>query len=167
MAMSLPGVLDKLKTPEGQKLFRYSVASVVAVLVSVVCLAFFSGILDLRAWLSSVLATAVATVPNYQMNRRWAWGRSGKSHLWREVMPFWTLAAIGLGFSTLCVDLMEAYAKSHHYSHLVRTGTYEIVYIGAFGILWVAKFIIFNKVLFAHHPEDLPEALDGRTGIPL
>ncbi|MDQ2724799.1 MAG: GtrA family protein [Actinomycetota bacterium] len=168
MAMTLPGgLLDRLRSPEGQKLFRYSVASVVAVAVSLVCLVFFNGVLNISAVPSSILATAVATIPNYIMNRRWAWGKDGRSHLWREVVPFWSLALIGLAFSTLCVKWMESYANHHQFSHLVRTGTVAVVYVGAFGVLWVAKFIIFNKVLFVHHPQDLPEALDGRSGIPL
>ena len=33
-------------------------------------------------------------------------------------------------------------------------------------VLWLGKFVIFNKVLFAHHLDDLPEALDGRAGVP-
>ncbi len=168
MAMTLPGgILDKVRSPEGQKLFRYSVASVVAVAVSLVCLVFFNGVLGLSAWVSSTLATAIATIPNYIMNRRWAWGKDGRSHLWREVVPFWVLAFIGWGFSTLCVHWTEQYAFHHGLSHIVKTGVVAVVYIGAFGVLWVAKFIIFNKVLFAHHPDDLPEALDGRSGVPL
>jgi hypothetical protein len=38
--------------------------------------------------------------------------------------------------------------------------------VAAFGVLWVVKFVIFNKWMFVHHLEDLPEALDGRTGVP-
>ena len=40
--------------------------------------------------------------------------------------------------------------------------------LGAFGVLWVGKFIVFNEVLFKHHHEVLEDApaLDGATGIP-
>jgi putative flippase GtrA len=134
-------------------MFRYSMASVVALVTSVVCLAIFVGPLGTSAWLGSTLATAIATVPSYYLNRRWAWGKDGKSHFWREVMPFWVLAFIGWGFSTLCSHLAENYAKSHDYSHLARTGTVTLVYIAAFGVLWVGKFVIFNKVVFIHHGE--------------
>ncbi len=164
--MTLPGVLDRLRTPEGQKLFRYSMASVVSVIVSLVCLLFFNGLIGWSAAWSSTVSTAIAAVPSYELNRKWAWGKTGRGHILKEVLPFWVLAFIGWGFSTLCVRWMETYAKHHHFSHLVRTGTVAVVYVGAFGVLWVAKFIIFNKVLFAHHPEDLSPALDGRTGLP-
>jgi putative flippase GtrA len=132
-------------------MFRYSMASVVALATSVVCLAIFSGPLSLRAWVASSLATAIATIPSYYLNRKWAWGKAGKSHFWREVMPFWALAFIGWGFSTLCSDVAENVAKHHHFSHVARTGTVELVYVAAFGVLWVGKFIIFNKVIFIHH----------------
>jgi putative flippase GtrA len=167
MPRSVSELVEKIKSPEGQKFFRYSVASAVAVVVSLVCLVFFNGVLDMRAWVSSVLATAIATVPNYYMNRKWAWGKSGKSHVMKEVLPFWVIAFIGLLFSTVCVNYMEHVAQSHHFGHLVKTLSVAVVYFGAFGVLWVAKFIVFNKILFVHREQDLPEALDGRSGVPL
>lgn len=167
MVMTRTDLLERFRSPEVQKLFRYSVASAVAVVTSVVCLVIFSGVLGIRAWLASSLATAVATVPNYVMNRRWAWGKDGRSHLLKEVLPFWVLAFIGWAFSTFCVNWMESLAKHHHFSHVVKTSSLAVVYVGAFGVLWVAKFVIFNRVLFVHHPQDLPEALDGRSGVPL
>jgi putative flippase GtrA len=163
--MTIPDLMDKLRGPEGRKLFRYSCASVVAVAVSVVCLVILNGVIGLSAWLASTLSTAIAAVPNYEMNRKWAWGKTGRSHIWKEVVPFWALAFLGWAFSTFAVHIMEGYAKDHHFSHALSTLSVAIVYVGAFGVLWVAKFIIFNKVLFAHHIEDLPPELDGRSGV--
>ncbi len=85
------------------------------------------------------------------MNRKWAWGKSGKSHLWKEVVPFWALAVFGWAFSTLCVYFMQKYAHHHHFSHASKTIWVDVVFVGAFGVLWVGKFIIFNKVMFVHH----------------
>ncbi|MHB1929627.1 MAG: GtrA family protein [Acidimicrobiales bacterium] len=158
--------LALLRTPQGRKMFRYSMASVVSVIVSVVLLVFFDGLLQFGAVVSSTLATAIATIPSYEMNRKWAWGRSGRGHLWKEVVPFWVLAFIGWAFSTYSVKLTEGALRHSGLSHLERTGIIAVVYVAAFGVLWVAKFIIFNKVLFASHPQDLPPSLDGRTGVP-
>jgi putative flippase GtrA len=135
----------------GRKLFRYSMASVVAVIVSTICLVIFNGLIGLSAVVSSTLSTSIAAVPSYEMNRKWAWGKTGRSHLMKEVVPFWGLALIGWGFSTLCVRLMEDYAKQHAFSHLLETSTLTFVYIAAFGVLWVIKFVIFNKLMFGHH----------------
>lgn len=169
MAITLPGgLVDKLRSPQGQKLFRYSVASAVAVIVSLIFLEFFYGVLKLTEVPSSVLATTISAIPNYFMNRKWAWGKEGKSHLWREVVPFWSLALIGLILSTVSVKLMGSYAKSHDFSVLTRNISVAIVYVGAFGLLWVGKFVIFNKVLFVHHPpRNLPGGLDGGASASL
>jgi putative flippase GtrA len=154
-----------LRTPIGVKLFRYSMASVVAVVVSTVLFVTFDGAIGFSAVVSSTLATAIAAIPSYELNRKWAWGKSGRSHLLKEVIPFWTLAFVGWAFSTFSVHLMEDYAKSHHFSHLLQTATVTLVYIGAFGVLWVGKFIIFNKFMFVHHHHDGPQELDGASGV--
>ena len=137
----------------GQKLFRYSMASVVAVIVSNLFLLLFVGVIDMGEVLASTLATCIAAVPSYEMNRKWAWGKSGKSHLTKEVLPFWGLALLGWAFSTLCVWWIGRVAKHDHFSHGVKTLVVLAVYIGAFGVLWVAKFVIFNSLMFVHHHE--------------
>lgn len=163
MAISLSAGRAQLRTPEGQKLLRYSAASVVSVVVSVALLVLFYGPFRFGAVLSSTLATAIATIPSYHLNRKWAWGKSGRSHMMREMLPFWVLAFVGWAFSTYSVKLTESGLRSDHsMAHIEKTGIVAIVYIGAFGVLWIAKFIIFNRVLFVHRPRDLPtEAVDA------
>lgn len=148
-------VIDRLRGPGGQKLWRYSVASIVAVMVSEICLIMFNGVVGMSAWVSSSLATSIAAIPNYYLNRKWAWGKHGRSHLLKEVVPFWALAFAGWALSTYSVYVMERYAKHHHFAHVWATASVAVVYIAAFGVLWIAKFMIFNKLMFVHrhHPE--------------
>ncbi len=169
--MTLPGLRQKLRSPMALKLFRYSMASVVAVIVSNVCLLIFVGLVKMGVVLASTLATTIAAIPSYEMNRKWAWGKSGKSHLMKEVVPFWALALLGWAFSTWAVWLMDGYAKRHHFSHAGQTFSVAAVYFGAFGVLWVGKFIIFNKLMFVHPHHDQisvdgggnPRAGDGNS----
>lgn len=160
--MTVPGLREKLRSPMALKLFRYSMASVVAVIVSNVCLLIFVGLLKMSVVLASTLATTIAAIPSYEMNRKWAWGKTGKSHLMKEVVPFWGLAILGWAFSTFAVWLMDRYAKSHDFTHLAQTLSVAVVYFAAFGVLWVAKFIIFNKLMFGHHHHvEEPVAVDA------
>jgi putative flippase GtrA len=152
--MTLPALREKLRSPMGQKLFRYSMASVVAVIVSNLFLLLFIGVIDMGEVLASTLATSIAAVPSYEMNRKWAWGKKGKSHLLKEVVPFWGLALLGWAFSTLAVWVMGRYAKAHDFSHGAKTFSILGVYFAAFGVLWVAKFVIFNRLMFVHHHHD-------------
>lgn len=159
-------LLDFCRSPQGTKIIRYSATSAICVVISTVILTVLVGILHWDAFGASLTATTISTIPSYELNRKWAWGKTGKGHLWKEVVPFWTLAFIGLAFSTWASVVAESFSKHHHLSHLVHTTVVTGAFIGAFGVLWIGKFIIFNKILFAHHPQDLTPALDGRSGLP-
>lgn len=159
-------LLDLARSPGGTKMIRYTLVSVVSVIVSQLVLFVLQVGFHMGALTANLIACAVATVPSYELNRKWAWGKSGKSHLMKEVVPFWALAFLGLAFSSWAVVEAEAWAKHHHLAHVTRSLTVNGASLAAFGILWVAKFVIFNKILFAHHPEQLEPALDGRTGLP-
>jgi hypothetical protein len=84
----------------------------------------------------------------------------------KEVIPFWALAFLGLVISTIAVHEVGNNIKQYHQA--VRTLIVLATNVGAFGVLWIGKFIIFNELMFKHHPEVLEDepALDGRTGIP-
>lgn len=131
------------------KMARYSLTSVVSVAVSQATLLVAFGLLHWPAHTSNVVACAVGAVPSYHLNRTWAWGRRGRSGLWHEVVPFWALALLGLVVSTGASSLASAMARRAAASHLVTTLTVMSAAFTAFGILWVGKFVIFNRLLFA------------------
>ena len=80
----------------GRKVLRYSLVSMISIAVSQSVLMIAFGMLHWTARLANVAACAVATVPSYYLNRSWPWGRRGRSHLWKEVVPFWAIAFLGL-----------------------------------------------------------------------
>ena len=47
----------------------------------------------------------ISAFPAYYLSRKWVWGKSGKSHFKKEVLPFWIFVFIGLVFSTAMVAL--------------------------------------------------------------
>jgi putative flippase GtrA len=161
-------VMDLARSPGGKKMIKYTLVSVISVTVYEIGLFILYGLVHWGARTANVVACSVATVPSYYLNRTWAWGKSGKSHFWKEVVPFWVLAFIGLAFSTWCADFAGSWADDHVRSHPVKTLVVMGAALGSFGVLWLGKFVFFNKVLFAHHPETMEDApaLDGRTGLP-
>lgn len=155
----LGAVINRARSPGGKKAIKYTLVSVISVAVSQTVFLGVYGGLEWTAKSSSVLATSVGAVPSYVLNRRWAWGKSGKSHFWKEIVPFWVLAFIGLAFSTWTSDFAETYVESHHnLSRSVQTLVVQGAYLGAFAVLWVVKFVIFNKIIFVQD-EDLRAAL--------
>lgn len=144
-------LMDRSRTPAGQKMVRYSLVSVVSVLVSQVVLFMAQALWSART--SNIVAVCVSAVPSYYLNRAWAWGKTGKSHLMKEILPFWSLALLGLVFSTWAADFAESTAPSITSSELMARLVVNGAALAAFGVLWVGKFFVFNRVLFAHRPE--------------
>jgi glycosyltransferase XagB len=137
----------------GRKVLRYSLVSLVSIAVSQSVLMVAFGMLHWTARLANVVACAVATVPSYYLNRSWAWGRRGRSHLWKEVIPFWALAFLGLALSTWAADLGSTLARGAGASHPATTAIVMSSSLLAFGVLWVGKFAVFNALLFTERPQ--------------
>jgi putative flippase GtrA len=131
-----------------QRLTRCMSVSVVTTVISVLTLAIATAGLGITAWIANVIATTVATIPSYYLNRRWTWGRTGASDPWREVLPFWTLAFAGLALSTISVAVTDAWSAGAHLAPPVHTMTLLVAHLSGFGVLWVAQFILLDRVLF-------------------
>jgi putative flippase GtrA len=124
--------------------------SVISTVVSVTTLVAASVGLGMAAWMANVLATSVATVPSYHLNRRWTWGKRDASDMWREVMPFWVLSFAGLVLSTIAVALTDSWTHGVHFSSPVfHTLVLLTAHLSGFGLLWIAQFILLDRVLFA------------------
>lgn len=149
------------RTPEGRKMIKFAMVSIISALTSFAVLAIVYGALRLWSEVPSVLfANLVAGVPSYLLNRQWVWGKSGRSHLVKEILPFAVISVTGIGFSLFTASLAHDYATSHHLHHLVRTVLVLATNIASFGILWLVKFAILNR-LFAQLP-DLEVAAEAR-----
>jgi putative flippase GtrA len=166
MDLSRQALLDRARSPLGKKLLKYSAVSVISVIVNVTLFVFAFYVVRWEPAVANIFAVGLSAIPSYYLNRAWAWGKRGRSHLLKEVLPFWGLAFLGLAVSTGAVHLVGN--NTEHFKRGIQTLILGATQIGAFGVLWVGKFIIFNELLFKHHPEVLEDepALDGRTGIP-
>jgi putative flippase GtrA len=162
-----------LHTHEGRKIFRYSMVSVISTACSFIVLALVYGVF--RWWTevpSTVFANAVATFPSYWLNRSWAWGKSGRSHLVKEVIPFWSVSAAGIAFSVIGASVARHIGQTYHLAHLEQTVVVLFANVMSFAIFWVLKLLIFNRVF--HVPTELEEIEEhleleeqpGETSVP-
>jgi len=135
------------RTPQGLKWIRYTTVSVISALISLVILTLVYGVL--RLWTEvycTLFANVLAGIPSYFLNRQWVWGKGGRSHIWREVVPFWVMSVTGIGFALVTASWAHDYANAHHLHHLARTVLVVGANVSAFGILWVLKFLILNRL---------------------
>jgi len=140
---------DLVASPGFTKLWRYGAVSAISTVVTLGSLYVFYRVLPLgSAAAANVAATAVATVPAYYLNRTWVWAKRGRSHLWREIVPFWVIAGLGLAFSTGAVELASSEAHRLSRAHDVQTALVEAANLSTYGLLWVGKFFLFNHLVF-------------------
>jgi putative flippase GtrA len=124
--------------------------SVITTVISFTTLAAATLGLGLAAWFANVLATAVATVPSYHLNRRWTWGKRDASDVWREIMPFWVMSFLGLVLSTVAVALADSWMNGMRVSSpAVHTVLLLTAQLSGWGLLWIAQFVVLDRVLFA------------------
>jgi putative flippase GtrA len=133
---------------------RYSAVSVVATLVGVLVLGVLVTLTRLSPGWSNVVATAVGTIPSFELNRRWVWGQRGARSLRREVMPFGALSFAGLAMSTWTVDTVAEWAAGSGLEGLVRTAAIQLAHLAGFGLLWVLQFVILDRFLFRSAGQD-------------
>ena len=96
---------------------------------------------------ATIFGNAVATFPSYWLNRRWAWGKAGRSHVWQEVVPFWIMAALGIAFSIIggvAGPGTSATTTTSITPHQTCWSTRANVI--SFAVFWVVKLVVFNRM---------------------
>ena len=130
------------------QVLRYAGVSVVSTITSLTTLGLLVSTRTLTPGWANVVATALGTIPSFELNRRWVWARRGHRSAGREVGPFVALAFAGLVLSTVAVSMVGHLAEQMALTGLVRTVAIEGANLGAFGLLWIAQFVILDRVLF-------------------
>ena len=133
-------MLLDLRSPTVRKLAKYSTASVVAVCVGQPVFWICNGLLGWDAIISNLVSVSAGAVPNYLINRRWTWSQTGKNRLWGEIVPFWAMSALGVILSVLAVN----YADDRWHSTPINA----IAQLAGFGVLWLAKFLVLDRVMW-------------------
>ena len=146
------------QTDGGRRAIRYSATSLICVGITQVLIILFYKVLDLDvvSWMTpeaqaNLAATMLTSVPAFALNKYWVWGKRGKAHLRREVLPFWLFTVAGWILSTITVGF-----AAHHVGtpeSPMRTVGVMAANIAGFGVLWILKYLFLDKIMFGgeHH----------------
>ena len=138
---------------------RYSASSVVATVVSQLAFA-------LCYWFgtAAIVATVVAwfagAVPNYVLNRRYTWGRSGQK------LPY-TIIVIGSAVTAAVVTSVTDHLVQPIGSHAVKTLLVTGSYLATYAILFVVKFVLFDRLVFAKPATPAADPAEVRTPVAM
>jgi putative flippase GtrA len=147
-------------THQGKKMTRYVLGSVVTTAVSFTSIAILYGFRIIPGVVWATLAgNLIATLPAYQLNRTWTWGKRGRSHFRREIVPFWTMSFLSIAFSQLGAFWARHEVHAHAWSHLANTALVTGANLLCFAIFFVLKLMVFNRIFRVNKLERLEEHL--------
>lgn len=143
-------------THEGRKLVRFTSVSVISTAVSYVFIFLFVG----TGWVgneieATIFGNLIATVPSYQLNRTWTWGKHGRSHVRKEIIPFWALSIMGIAFSTFGALIARDIVQAHHLHTLVKAFLVATFNVVSFAVFWVLKLWVFNRIFHVDPLKDM------------
>ena len=84
------------------------------------------------------------------LNKYWVWGKRGRAHLRREVIPFWLFTVAGWILSTADGDP----GRERHQTDAEPDGNklaVQAANIAGFGVLWILKYLFLDKIMFGPH----------------
>jgi putative flippase GtrA len=130
------------------QLVRYGSVSAISTATSLAVLTGLVATGAMTAAAANVVATCVGTVPSFELNRRWVWRSSGRPSLRRQIVPFVAMSILGLGLSTIAVAVTAAEAHGAGWSNGSTAIAVALANLVAFGSVWVAQFVVLDRLLF-------------------
>ncbi|EUA11877.1 gtrA-like family protein [Mycobacterium kansasii 732] len=136
-------------TDEARKKLRYTA-------VALVFLPIGQGLIQvLGPWLNSytiasLLAAAIATVPNFFANKHFVWrvasGKKSAMNLHHQVLVFWTAVMLAVGLATYFTYLVDNAMAGH--TTTVHGIVVFLVQMLGFGLVWIGRYLILDRWLF-------------------
>lgn len=156
--MSLPGFIRRFlehpfaRHPTVRKITGYSAGSVIALICSQAAFAATLGWAHRGTTISSAVGFVGGAIPNYILNRRWAWrdrrGRDRRS----EVTLY-----MAVSFATFIVSAGVTHFVKEWATHVTAdrggiVGLTTLSYLAVSALFFVLKFFIYEILVFRKHP---------------
>lgn len=161
MPKNLRELLAWSRSHQGRKLIRFALSSVITTGVSMSTILITYGFHIISGiYAATLFGNAVAVIPSYYLSRAWVWGKRGKSHWWKEVVPYWSLSVLGIAFSMIGASLVKSLVHHHpHWGHDVNTLLVAAMNLLSFGIFWMLKIAVFNRIFHTNKLADIESQL--------
>jgi putative flippase GtrA len=145
--------------PLTRRVTGYSAGSAIAAVTSELAFAAAYGWGHAGTTAASAIGFLGGAVPNYLLNRRWAWrdDRRGRSR-GQEIALYTAVAVASFVVSALATSWAEDAAQSVTASAGWRVTLVALTYLAVSGVFFAAKFVVYELVVFTQSP---PESESG------
>jgi putative flippase GtrA len=126
---------------------RYAAGSIIATALSQIALTVAYGLLGATAVVASIVAFFAGTIPNYYLNKAWAWSGQKVSH--RRVLVPYLLVIVVTNVAAIAMTLAaDSVVRSHIRSDGPRTLLLDLAYVTSNGLMFIVKCLLFDGFLF-------------------
>jgi putative flippase GtrA len=132
----------------GVRITRYTIGSIVAAATSAVVFAVLY-VFGLSTTACSVIAFIAGAVPNWTLNRRWAWQVKGRVDWGREVLGYVVVSALTLLASSEATAWTSHQVMSLPAHYGIRAALVTASYLAVFAILFAVRFVIYELWIFS------------------
>ncbi len=132
----------------GVRITRYTIGSLVAAATSALVFALLY-VLGVGTTACSVLAFVSGAVPNWILNRRWAWEIKGRVAVGREVLGYIVVSALTLLASSEATAWTQRHVQNIPSHYGIRVSLVTGSYLGVFAVLFVVRFVIYERWIFS------------------
>ncbi|HLH64274.1 MAG TPA: GtrA family protein [Solirubrobacteraceae bacterium] len=130
------------------KITRYVIGSVIALGTSIVVFGLMY-VLGFGTTACSVGAFVAGAVPNWVLNRRWAWRIRGRVSFWREVFAYVAISVLVLVASSALTGWTNSQVDSIPSGHGIRVALVTAAYVLVQALFFVAKFLVYEHWVFS------------------
>jgi putative flippase GtrA len=126
---------------------RYGAGSIIAGVISqaVFVLCYALGAAPMTASIAAFLAGAL---PNYLLNRRWAWRSEGRVDLLRETLPYAVIIVVTALAAAAATSVADAWVRVNVADRGWQVVLVAAAFLGTYGFMFVLKFVLFDRWVF-------------------
>ena len=146
---ALPLTQRFARSASAAKLTKYAIGSVLALTTSVIVFAIMDW-MGIRTGIDSAAAFIAGAIPNWILNRKWAWRMEGRAEFLREILAYTVISVVVWAASTWATGNSQNWAH-HHIApgNGLRVIITTAAYVFVQAVFFVVKFVIYDKWVFA------------------
>ncbi len=130
------------------KVTKYAIGSLVALTTSVIVFAIMDW-MGIRTGIDSAAAFVAGAIPNWVLNRKWAWRMEGRAEFLREIFAYTVISVLVWAASTWATGNTQNWA---HDNVAPGSGLQVILTTAAYvfvqAVFFLVKFVIYDKWVF-------------------
>ena len=132
----------------GARITRYTIGSAIAFATSAIVFPLLY-VMGASTTVCSISAFVAGAIPNWILNRRWAWKIKGRVNFWREIFAYVVISLIQLGATSASTAWANQHVQNIPAHHGIRAALVTGAYLIVFVVMFAAKFAVYEFWIFS------------------